>query len=80
MRASATKDDIIAALVKRVDAGGMVLVDSDLYPVNPLNTELADIVLLAIFSITSNSNGWSRNTTCRSFPFRSRPRTRPPVA
>ena len=41
------KDDIIAALVKRVDAGGMVLVDSDLYPVNPLNTELADIVLPA---------------------------------
>lgn len=40
-------DDIIAALVKRVDAGGMVLVDSDLYPVNPLNTELADIVLPA---------------------------------
>lgn len=45
--ASDKKDDIIAALVKRVDEGGMVLVDSDLYPVNPLNTELADIVLPA---------------------------------
>jgi len=45
--ASEKKDDIIDALVKRVDAGGMVLVDSDLYPVNPLNTELADIVLPA---------------------------------
>ena len=45
--ASDKKDDIIAALVKRVDAGGMVLVDSDLYPVNPLNIELADIVLPA---------------------------------
>lgn len=44
---SDTKDAIIAALVKRVDAGGMVLVDSDLYPVNPLNTDLADIVLPA---------------------------------
>lgn len=41
------KDDIVAALVRRADAGGMVLVDSDLYPVNPLNTELADIVLPA---------------------------------
>ena len=34
----------------------------------------------AISSITSNSNGWSPNTTCRSSPFRSRPRTRPPAA
>ena len=34
----------------------------------------------AISSITSNSNGWSRNTTCRSFLFRSRLRTRQPVA
>jgi len=45
--ASATKDDLIAAYLKRVDAGGMVLVDSDIYPVPPLNTELADIVLPA---------------------------------
>ena len=32
---------------KRVDSGGMVLVDSDIYPVEPLNTQLADIVLPA---------------------------------
>lgn len=41
------RHSIIGALLKRVDSGGMVLVDSDLYPVTPLNTELADIVLPA---------------------------------
>lgn len=51
------KDDIIAALVKRVDEGGMVLVDSDLYPVNPLNTELADIVLPAALGRTRRGAG-----------------------
>ncbi len=40
-------DRIITTLIQRVDSGGMVLVDSDIYPVEPLNTELADIVLPA---------------------------------
>lgn len=44
---SAGKEEIIKALVRRVDDGGMVLVNSDIYPVNPLNTDLADIVLPA---------------------------------
>ena len=38
---------IFEVLKKRVDSGGMVLVDSDIYPVEPLNTQLADIVLPA---------------------------------
>ena len=38
---------IFETLKKRVDSGGMVLVDSDIYPVEPLNTQLADIVLPA---------------------------------
>jgi arsenite oxidase large subunit len=38
---------IFDAFKKRVDSGGMVLVDSDIYPVEPLNTQLADIVLPA---------------------------------
>ncbi len=41
------KKHIIEALIRRVDSGGMVLVDSDIYPVAPLNTEHADIVLPA---------------------------------
>jgi arsenite oxidase large subunit len=38
---------IFETLKQRVDSGGMVLVDSDIYPVEPLNTQLADIVLPA---------------------------------
>ena len=38
---------IFEDLKKRVDSGGMVMVDSDIYPVFPLGTELADIVLPA---------------------------------
>jgi arsenite oxidase large subunit len=38
---------IFEALKKRVDSGGMVLVDSDIYPQEPLNTDIADIVLPA---------------------------------
>jgi arsenite oxidase large subunit len=38
---------IFETFKKRVDSGGMVLVDSDIYPVEPLNTQLADIVLPA---------------------------------
>ncbi len=38
---------IIETLVRRVDSGGMVIADSDIYPVAPINVELADIVLPA---------------------------------
>jgi arsenite oxidase large subunit len=55
---SAKQEDVVAALVRRVDAGGMVLVDSDLYPVNPLNTELADVVLPAA--------GWGEHDAARA--------------
>lgn len=54
------KQHIIDALIRRVDSGGMVLVDSDLYPVEPLNTEHADILLPA--------TGWGEEdaTRCNS--------------
>ena len=38
---------IFETLKQRVDSGGMVLTDSDIYPVEPLNTDIADIVLPA---------------------------------
>ncbi len=38
---------IINTYKKRIDAGHMVMVDQDIYPVQPINTELADIVLPA---------------------------------
>jgi len=38
---------VVDALKRRVDSGGMVMVNSDIYPVEPLNTEIADIVLPA---------------------------------
>ena len=44
---SLDRQAIFETLKKRVDSGGMVLVDSDIYPVAPLNAELADIVLPA---------------------------------
>src|SRR3990172_7220476 len=37
----------IEALKRRTDAGGMVVVDQDIYPVAPIGTEYADIVLPA---------------------------------
>jgi len=54
------KQHVIDMLIARVDAGGMVLVDSDLYPVAPLNTAYADIVLPAA--------GWGEEafTRCNS--------------
>ncbi len=42
-----TAEHLIDVYTRRVDNGGMVLVDSDIYPVEPINTELADIVLPA---------------------------------
>jgi arsenite oxidase large subunit len=54
------KNHIIERLKARADAGGMVLVDSDIYPVDPLNTAFADIVLPAA--------GWGEEhlTRCNS--------------
>jgi arsenite oxidase large subunit len=54
------KQHVIDMLIARTDAGGMVLVDSDLYPVEPLNTSYADIVLPAA--------GWGEEafTRCNS--------------
>ena len=39
------KQHIIDTLKKRADSGGMVLVHQDIYPVEPINTQIADIVL-----------------------------------
>ncbi len=44
---SIDKDSVIQTLIDRVDSGGMVVVNSDIYPVEPINTEFADIVLPA---------------------------------
>lgn len=44
---SVDKDHLIEVFKARVDSGGMMLVDSDIYPVEPLNTQYADIVLPA---------------------------------
>ena len=44
---SLEKDEIIAVLKRRVDAGDMVVVNQDIYPVAPIGTEFADIVLPA---------------------------------
>ncbi len=44
---SLDKDAIIDTLIKRVDSGGMVVVHSDIYPVIPMGTEFADVVLPA---------------------------------
>lgn len=38
---------IFEVLKKRVDSGGMVMVDSDIYPCEPVGTEFADFVLPA---------------------------------
>ncbi|NHB77625.1 molybdopterin dinucleotide binding domain-containing protein [Rhodobacter calidifons] len=44
---SVDRDHLIEVFKARVDSGGMMLVDSDIYPVEPLNTQYADIVLPA---------------------------------
>ncbi len=41
------KQHIIDTFKKRTDNGGMVMVDQDIYPVAPINTEIADLVLPA---------------------------------
>ncbi len=44
---SLDRAEIVETLKRRVDSGGMVVVDSDIYMVEPINTEFADIVLPA---------------------------------
>ena len=44
---SLDRDHLIATYKERMESGGMVLVNSDIYPVEPLNTAFADIVLPA---------------------------------
>jgi len=41
------KRHIIQTFKDRADSGGLVMVDSDIYPVKPINTNFADIVLPA---------------------------------
>ncbi len=41
------KEHIIQTLKQRVDEGGLVMVDQDIYPVSPVGTEFADMVLPA---------------------------------
>ena len=41
------KTHIVEVYKKRIDEGGLVLVDQDIYPVSPVGTEFADIVLPA---------------------------------
>lgn len=51
------KEEAIRALIQRVDSGGMVLVDSDLYLIDPLGSQFADIILPAA--------GWGENDFTR---------------
>ncbi len=44
---SLDRKSIFKTLKQRVDSGGMVMVNSDIYPVAPVGTEFADIVLPA---------------------------------
>lgn len=44
---SLDKQEIIDTLIRRVESGGMALVFQDIYPVIPMGTEFADIVLPA---------------------------------
>ncbi len=44
---SGDKQDVIDTLIRRVDDEGMVVVDSDIYRINPMGSEFADIVLPA---------------------------------
>jgi len=47
-----------AALIQRADSGGMVIVNSEIYPRAPITTELADIVLPA--------SGWGESDLTRA--------------
>ena len=53
----ADQDHAVEVLRKRVDDGGMVVVHQDIYPVEPIGTEFADIVLPA--------SGWGEHDFAR---------------
>jgi len=44
---SADVEDAVATLKQRVDSGGMLIVHQDIYPVEPMGTQYADLVLPA---------------------------------
>lgn len=44
---SLDKEAILATLKRRVDSGGLVMVNQDIYPVAPIGTDFSDIVLPA---------------------------------
>ncbi len=44
---STDKDKAVAVFKRRIESGGMVVVDQDIYPVKPIGTEFADILLPA---------------------------------
>lgn len=48
----------IEVLSKRVESGGMVVVDQDIYPIEPIGTEIADLVLPAA--------GWGEENFARA--------------
>jgi arsenite oxidase large subunit len=52
------KQHIIDAYKRRVDAGGMMLVHQDVYPVMPIGTEISDLVLPA--------SGWGEQDLTRA--------------
>lgn len=52
------KNRILETLKRRVDSGGMVVVNQDIYPVAPIGTEFADIVLPA--------SGWGEEDFSRA--------------
>lgn len=54
---SVDRDHVIETLKQRADSGGMVLIHQDIYPVEPIGTELADIVLPA--------SGWGEHDFTR---------------
>ena len=54
---SATREDAVAALTARIDDGGMVVVDQDIYMVEPIGSEFADLVLPA--------SGWGESDFAR---------------
>ena len=50
--------NILSALKRRVDSGGLVVVDQDIYPIDPIGTQFADVVLPA--------SGWGEEDFCRA--------------
>lgn len=55
---SLDKAHVLETLKRRVDSGGMVIVNQDIYPINPIGTQFADIVLPA--------SGWGEENFSRA--------------